>query len=379
MSSYEKNLNARKFILKQGNKLLSLSNNNNQPILLNNISNSINENQLIFPNINSNINTLKPIKLNLVDKNRQKDNNNQEKKILTEISKIYSLSKPKNENKIRKLKNSKFKLSKVILDSNIDKSKILESFNNSNIFKLSEMDLANSRNVKANKNISNNNNITHKKINIYDNIDEIRNNDSYCNNLLNINKINNSNLAKKRGSIGYSFLKLDTDNLNTPKENKIKLDLPNDDLGKKLRLNIMKNDIFGTPSGPLRKKYAIFTSNNTPENKMRFTLDKISKKIIRKDNKLKKIDNINNRILTIKPNKNAYIITETIGNLDYRDSHSIKKNFTIDAKESENLNKSPLMQKKKIKVKKCPEELHFYYVGLLQEAKKEGSELEEGI
>lgn len=67
MSSYEKNLNARKFILKQGNKLLSLSNNNNQPILLNNISNSINENQLIFPNINSNIN-----KLNLVDKNRQK-------------------------------------------------------------------------------------------------------------------------------------------------------------------------------------------------------------------------------------------------------------------------------------------------------------------
>jgi hypothetical protein len=374
MSSYEKNLNARKFILKQGNKLLSLSNNNNQPILLNNISNSINENQLIFPNINSNIN-----KLNLVDKNRQKDNNNQEKKILTEISKIYSLSKPKNENKIRKLKNSKFKLSKIILDSNIDKSKILESFNNSNIFKLSEMDLANSRNVNANKNISNNNNITHKKINIYDNIDEIRNNDSYCNNLLNINKINNSNLAKKRGSIGYSFLKLDTDNLNTPKENKIKLDLPNDDLGKKLRLNIMKNDIFGTPSGPLRKKYAIFTSNNTPENKMRFTLDKISKKIIRKDNKLKKIDNINNRILTIKPNKNAYIITETIENLDYRDSHSIKKNFTIDAKESENLNKSPLMQKKKIKVKKCPEELHFYYVGLLQEAKKEGSELEEGI
>jgi hypothetical protein len=374
MSSYEKNLNTRKFILKQGNKLLSLSNNNNQPILLNNISNSINENQLIFPNINSNIN-----KLNLVDKNRQKDNNNQEKKILTEISKIYSLSKPKNENKIRKLKNSKFKLSKVILDSNIDKSKILESFNNSNIFKLSEMDLANSRNVNANKNISNNNNITHKKINIYDNIDEIRNNDSYCNNLLNINKINNSNLAKKRGSIGYSFLKLDTDNLNTPKENKIKLDLPNDELGKKLRLNIMKNDIFGTPSGPLRKKYAIFTSNNTPENKMRFTLDKISKKIIRKDNKLKKIDNINNRILTIKPNKNAYIITETIGNLDYRDSHSIKKNFTIDAKESENLNKSPLMQKKKIKVKKCPEELHFYYVGLLQEAKKEGSELEEGI
>ena len=374
MSSYEKNLNTRKFILKQGNKLLSLSNNNNQPILLNNISNSINENQLIFPNINSNIN-----KLNLVDKNRQKDNNNQEKKILTEISKIYSLSKPKNENKIRKLKNSKFKLSKVILDSNIDKSKILESFNNSNIFKLSEMDLANSRNVNANKNISNNNNITHKKINIYDNIDEIRNNDSYCNNLLNINKINNSNLAKKRGSIGYSFLKLDTDNLNTPKENKIKLDLPNDDLGKKLRLNIMKNDIFGTPSGPLRKKYAIFTSNNTPENKMRFTLDKISKKIIRKDNKLKKIDNINNRILTIKPNKNAYIITETIGNLDYRDSHSIKKNFTIDAKESENLNKSPLMPKKKIKVKKCPEELHFYYVGLLQEAKKEGSELEEGI
>ena len=374
MSSYEKNLNKRKFILKQGNKLLSLSNNNNQPILLNNISNSINENQLIFPNINTNIN-----KLNFAEKNRQKDNNNQEKKIITEISKIYSLSKPKNENKIHKLKNSKFKLSKVILDSNIDKSKIIDSYNNANIFKLSEMDIINSRNDNLNKNISNNNNIVSKNRNIYGISDESRNNDSYCNNLLNINKINKSNLATKRGPIGYSFLKLNTDSLNTPKENKNKLALPDEVLGKKLGLNIIRNDIFGTPSGTLKKKYPLFTTNNTPENKMRFTLDKISKKITRKDNKLKKIDNINNRILTIKPNKNAYIITETIGNLDYSDSNSIKRKYTIDIKESDNSKKNHLMHKKKIKVKKCPEELHFYYVGLLQEAKREGSELEEEI
>ena len=167
--------------------------------------------------------------------------------------------------------------------------------------------------------------------------------------------------------------------MNTPKENKIKLALPNDALEKKIRLNIVRNDIFGTPSGPLRKKYPLFSINNTPENKMRFTLDKISKKITRKDSKLKKIDNINNRILTIKPNKNAYIITETIGNLDNRDSHSIKRKYTIDIKESDNSNKNHLIHKKKIKVKKCPEELHFYYVGLLQEAKREGSELEEEI
>ena len=370
MSSYEKNLNKRKFILKPGNKLLSLANNNNQPNLLNKFSNSTNENQLVFPNINTNIN-----KLNLVEKNRQKDNNNQGKKILTEISKIYSLSKPKNEHKIHKLKNSKFKLSKVILDSNIDKSKIMESYNSANIIKLSETDIVSSRNDNLNKNISNYKNIIDKNRNI----DESRNTDSYCNNLLNINKINNSNLATKKGSIGYSFLKLDTDSLNTPKENKIKLALPNDALEKKIRLNIVRNDIFGTPIGPIRKKYPLFTTNNTPENKMRFTLDKISKKITRKDSKLKKIDNINNRILTIKPNKNAYIITETIGNLDNRDSHSIKRKYTIDIKESDNSNKNHLIHKKKIKVKKCPEELHFYYVGLLQEAKKEGSELEEGI
>ena len=373
MSSYEKNLNKRKFIFKQGNKLLSLTNNNDQPILLNNINNSINENELIFPNIITKIN-----KLNPAEKNKQKDNNHQEKKLLTEISKIYSLSKPKNENKINKLKNSKFKLSKVILDSNIDKSKIMETYNSTNMFKLSEMDLVNFRNDDLNKKSSNNNNIIHKNRNLYRNIDESRNNDSYCNNLINLNKINNSNLATKRGSIGYSFLKLDTDSLNTPKENNIKLVLPNDALGKKLRLNIARNDIFGTPSGSLRKKYPIYTANNTPENKMRFTLDKISKKITRKD-KLKKIDNINNRILTIKPNKNAYIITETIGSLDYRDSHSIKRKYTIDTKESDNLNKSHLIHKKKIKVKKCPEELHFYYVSLLQEAKREGSELEEEL
>lgn len=375
MSSYEKNLNPRKIILKQGNKLLSSSNDNNQPILLNNITNSINENQLIFPNINTKFN-----KLNPAEKNRQKDNNNQETKVLTEISKIYSLSKPKNENKISKLKNSKFKLSKIILDSNLEKSKIMDTYNSTNIFKLSEMDIINSRNDDLNKNISNNNNIIHKNRNIYRNIDESRNNDSYCNNLININKINNSNLATKRGSIGCSFLKLNTDSLNTPKENKIKLALPNDALGKKLRLNIVRNDIFGTPIGESRKKYPIFTANNTPENKMRFTLDKISKKITRKDNKLKKIDNINNRILTIKPNKNAYIITETIGSLDYRDSHSIKRKYTIDTKESDNnINKSHIIKKKKIKVKKCPEELHFCYVHLLQEAKREGSELEEEV
>ena len=370
MNSYEKNLNKRKFILKQGNKLLSLANNNNQPILLDNISNSINENQLVFPKINNNIN-----KLNIVEKNRQKDNNNQEKKILTEISKIYSLSKPKNENKIHKLKNSKFKLSKVILDSNINKSKIMESYNNSNTFKLSENDIVSSRNDNLNNNISNNKNIIHKNRNI----DESIYNDSYCNNLLNINKINNSNLATQKGSIGYIFLKLDTNSLNTPKENKTKLALPNDALQKKIRQNIVRNDIFGTPSGPLRKKFPIFTANNTPENKMRFTLDKISKKITLKDSKLKKNNNINNinyRILTIKPNKNAYIIAETIGNLDYRDSHSKKNNCTLEIEESDKSNKNHLIHKKKIKVKKCPEELHFYYVGLLQEAKREGSELE---
>lgn len=374
MSSNEKILSKRKFIFKQGNKLLSLTSNNNQPILLSNICNSINENQLIFPNIKAKFN-----KLNLAEKNRQKDNNHQEKNVLTEISKIYSLSKPKNENKINKLKNSKFKLSKVIIDSNIDKSKIMETYNSTNMLKLSEIDLVYSRNDYLNQNISNNNNIIRKNRNLYKNIDESRNNDSYCNNKLNINKINNSNLATKRDSKGYSFLKLDTDSLNTPKESNIKFALPNDALGKKLRLNIVRNDIFGTPIGQLRKKDPIFMVNNTPENKMRFTLDKTSKNITPKDNKLKKNDNLNNRILTIKPNKNAYIIAETIGDLDYRDSNSIKRKYSIDRKESYNINKSQLIPQKKVKVKKCPEELHFYFIALLQEAKREGSELEEEV
>ena len=171
-------------------------------------------------------------------------------------------------------------------------------------------------------------------------------------------------------------MKTDTNDicLNTPKNNNIKLVLPNKNIfDKKSVINCKNDDMLVTPFE--KKKNQILLCNNTPDNKLKISIDKKNPNILNEDTKLKikkqkenKINSKNNtnNIITIKPTKNEHLIIESIGNANNYDSKIINRKFTID---SNKVNKDYLKQNKKNKYK-CPEELHFYYITVLQEGKK---------
>jgi hypothetical protein len=390
MTSCDKKINKNKYIIKAGNNILTPLNTNQQKSI-NNLSYVKKDVQVNFPEIN-----VKYSKLNPVMQNKQNNNNSQGMKILTENSKL-SLSKPKNENKI----NSKYKLSKIIsndISSKINTSRLLDSYNNSkNTFKTSQLNSfkidANSVFENINKNnlnyllssnlASNSNSINGmRNINMKKEINENINskNDSYSNNILNDNSTNNSNFESKRETTGQSCMKTDINDyyLKTPNDNNIKLVLPNKNFfDKKLIIKSEKNDIFNTPYGIMRNNNQLLLGNGTPEIKLKCSIDKNNNNIFNERIKLSSINpkgnNKNNNINTIKPSKNEHIILESICNSNSDDSKIKKRKFTIDSKE---LNKDNMKQIKKNKIYKCPEELHFYYISVLQEGKKNENEFE---
>jgi hypothetical protein len=363
MTSCEKNLNKNKYAFNIENCLLTPIF-NNQPKKLNNFSNLKNENKGNFPDIIPKYNKITP-----VIHNKQNINNSQGIYNITEISKTYSSSKPKNENK---LMNPKYKLSKVVSNDfshRINKSKILEIYNAKNLSKNSQL---NSFKVEPNSTFDNLNkknlkilcdsNMINNSINELRNLNIKKNSQDY-NNLFNDNSSNNSNLATKRETIGNLYMKTDIKDecLNTPKdinyENKIIMESKN-------------SNILGTPEGIYRKNNKIILANTTPENKIKITLEKNNRKIL---NKIENSTNNNrNNIITIKPSKNEHIILESIGNTKTYNSKTIKNKYTID---SNNANKD-LKLNTKNKLYKCPEELHFYYITALQEGKKNEIEFE---
>ena len=133
MTSYDKNINKKKFLFKEGNNLKIPLNNN-----INVFSDLNNKNHINFPNINPKFNKITP-----VSQNKQNNNNSHGKNNIVEVSKAYSLSKQKNENKLNKIMNSKYKLSKVVsndLSARIKESKILDTYNNTkNTIKTSQL------------------------------------------------------------------------------------------------------------------------------------------------------------------------------------------------------------------------------------------------
>ena len=381
MTSYEKNLNKNKFIFKIENSQLTPLY-NNQPKRLKIFSNIKSEKKGNFPDITPKYTKLNPVTQNI--HTSQGINN------LTEISKTYSLSKPKNENKSL---SSKYKLSKITsndLSTRINKSKISDIYNkkydNSNSFKIeTNVTFDNNKiNILKTSNMINDSINGLRNLNIKNRTKEnmYTNNDTYKNNtnLINDNSTNNSNsnLATKRETIGNLYLKTDVNDIyiNTPKDNNYKLD----NFDKKLVI-FKNNEIFGTPGGLLRKNNKILLANTTPENKIKISLDQNKQKILDSSLKLKikknKNDDINtnnnsNNITTIKPSKNEHIILESINNSN-TNTKTIKNKFTID---SIQFNQDSLIQKKKNKLNKCPEELHFYYITVLQEGKKNEIEFE---
>ena len=385
MSSQDKNLNKEKSIFKQGSNLLSRINNYQQQNSLNIFSNFKKINKVNFPNINSKINKLVPVIHNKQNSDVTGINN------VSEISKTYSLSKPKNENNLNKIANSKYKLSKIVaseLSSNIRTSRILDTYSNAKT--TSKTSQNNSIRIEINNTSDNKGNLSNLKksniINLSNSNSNILNlkinkkiinekigssNDSFYEKIIKeISSANNTsgNMGKKRETIGHIHIKTDINDIykNSPKDRNNNLLFENkNSLGKPLDINTKNSYIMGTPYNFLKANNLIALHNTTPENKLKFSLDKNKKILLNENNSNKNT----NRILTIKPCKNEHIILESIPHI--YDSKTIKTKFTLDSIET---NQDYL--KKKKKGNKCPEELHFYYVTVLQEGKKNENSFE---
>jgi hypothetical protein len=385
MSSQDKNLNKEKSIFKQGSNLLSRINNYQQQNSLNIFSNFKKINKVNFPNINSKINKLVPVIHNKQNSDVTGINN------VSEISKTYSLSKPKNENNLNKIANSKYKLSKIVaseLSSNIRTSRILDTYSNAKT--TSKTSQNNSIRIEINNTSDNKGNLNNLKksniINLSNSNSNILNlkinkkiinekigssNDSFYEKIIKeISSANNTsgNMGKKRETIGHIHIKTDINDIykNSPKDRNNNLLFENkNSLGKPLDINTKNSYIMGTPYNFLKANNLIALHNTTPENKLKFSLDKNKKILLNENNSNKNT----NRILTIKPCKNEHIILESIPHI--YDSKTIKTKFTLDSIET---NQDYLKEKKK--GNKCPEELHFYYVTVLQEGKKNENSFE---
>jgi hypothetical protein len=385
MSSQDKNLNKEKSIFKQGSNLLSRINNYQQQNSLNIFSNFKKINKVNFPNINSKINKLVPVIHNKQNSDVTGINN------VSEISKTYSLSKPKNENNLNKIANSKYKLSKIVaseLSSNIRTSRILDTYSNAKT--TSKTSQNNSIRIEINNTSDNKGNLSNLKksniINLSNSNSNILNlkinkkiinekigssNDSFYEKIIKeISSANNTsgNMGKKRETIGHIHIKTDINDIykNSPKDRNNNLVFENkNSLGKPLDINTKNSYIMGTPYNFLKANNLIALHNTTPENKLKFSLDKNKKILLNENNSNKNT----NRILTIKPCKNEHIILESIPHI--YDSKTIKTKFTLDSIET---NQDYLKEKKK--GNKCPEELHFYYVTVLQEGKKNENSFE---
>lgn len=387
MSSQDKNLNKEKSIFKQGSNLLSRINNYQQQNSLNIFSNFKKINNVNFPNINSKINKLVPVMHSKQNSELGGINS------VSEISKTYSLSKPKNENNLNKIANSKYKLSKIVaseLSSNIRTSRILDTYSNAKTTSKTsqnnsiKIEINNTSDNKGNLNnlkksnvinaSNSNNNILNLKINkkiINEKINS--SNDSFYDKIIKeLSSTNNTNgnMGKKRETIGHIHIKTDINDiyLNTPKDKNMKLlfEKNKNSLGKKQEINTQNSYIMGTPYTFLKANNQLALPNTTPENKLKCSLDKNNNKALQKENNSNKN---NNRVLTIKPSKNEHIILESIPHV--YDSKTIKTKFTLDSIET---NQDYLKENKK--GKKCPEELHFYYVTVLQEGKKNENSFE---
>ena len=321
MSSFEKHYTKKKNIFNGGNYLLSPL--NNKKI-----------NSLNFFNINrknnntQNKNGIKVIvnKINTTQL-KKKYTNSEDINNIIQINKTYSLSRPKNKNK---------------LNSN----KILSTYSNINESHLSSAKTNKYENKFENNTTyddinMNNKGYNLKKLYINKKIKDINfssKNDSF-NNMKNINNTN-SYISNRQS---YDLLKTDTNN--TSSDLNIKLVLPGNNIfGKKL-VNQNYDDIIGTPSGLFKKNNQSNFKFNTPGN--------ILKNFYNNPN--------------IKFNKEEQLIKESFTNQSTNDSKNKKRIKSIDKSIS---GIDYFNEKNKRHKNRCPEDLHFFYINMIQKGKK---------
>lgn len=355
MASFERNYQYKKKHIFNGGGNYLLSPLNNKRI------DSLN----IYKNNNSqNKNSIKIIINKINAEQYRKHNNNFNSPIIENIlknNKTYSLSRTKNDNKpYHKNKLSKIKLKDISTHNNTNN--ILSNITNSNNSELSS--------AKTNKyeNIS----LTHELLRNKDNINKISNN-AYClkklymdRNMKDIISSNNDSFINEKNRQSTEYLKTDLNDIYTSplsKQENIKLILPDTNIfGKKLTADVKNhNDIIGTPSGLFKKNSLSNFQFNTPGNMIKNFFDKKNKNIF---------SNIN----FIKLNKDEkQIILESITNQSTSDSKikKLKKTSDINLTEIDSY-----VSKSKRGRKKFPEEIHFFFVHMMQEGKKNELELE---
>ena len=209
------------------------------------------------------------------------------------------------------------------------------------------------------KNIKYDNNLTTDDLN---NDIEINNNNVYNLKKLYINKKikeinfftkndsfnNRNNHSSKRQS--YEYLKTDVNN--EPKMSNIKLILPDKNIYDKKLENQNYDDIIGTPSGLFKKNNFSNFHFNIPVNVLKNYYNNPNIKII----------------------KDEKIIIDSYTNQSTRDSKNKINKKSIDR----NISGKECLNKKKIKINKkiCPEDLHFYYINMIQKGKKLENDIE---
>ena len=349
MSSFGKNNNNNNLFKEGNNPLFPISNKN---INLYNYNNAlkININSDIIKNSNKKLNS--NISTNLQHKKFIENSPTNPK---LKLSKYKQLDFPSNssDNKLLDIYGNKKNNKKKYLSSNKTNINLMSNTTKNNLDIIpSKNDLGTSKNVNNNKNnkysIRKQN---RKNIEIFDK----SNNNSYFNNINliynnssnDINKITDINLISQKANLNSNIkLKNDINNigLNSPKEANIKL------IFSHKNNNSGKNSNRDLPIALIRKDSSLPLTNTNPGNKVKISIDK---NIF--DNEYK--------LYLKRPKRNASNINSGVNiNLNNFMKERSSRNLEINAKKN-----------KKIK---CPEDLHFYYISVIQEGKKNETQME---
>jgi hypothetical protein len=344
MSSFGKN-NKNIYSFKEGNNPLFPKSNKNINLFNYNNALRININSDIMKNNNKKLNS--NISTNLLHK-RFVENSPMNSKI--NILKYKQLDFPSNisDNKLIDIYGKSKSNKKQYLSSN--KTNIdLIPYTTRNYF-----DIISSKNAlgTSQKMINNKNNKyslrkqNRKNKGIFDS-----NNNSYFNNIniiynnssTDINKIADNNLNTQKTNLN-SNLKLKTDikniGLNSPKDAKIKL------IFKNKNENNGKNSKLDLPMALKRKDSSLPLTYTNPGNNVKYSIDK-------------KFFDSEKKLYLKRPKRNASNINcEPNLNLD----NFVKEKMEINTKKNKKF--------------KCPEDLHFYYILVIQEGKKDEKHME---
>ena len=343
MSSFGKN-SRKDNSFKEGNNPLFPISNKNIYLYNNNNALKININTDILKNNNKKLNSNISTNLQHIIFVENSPVNSKLK-----ISKIKQLDCPSNisDNKLMNIYGKGKSNKKKFLSSNKTNINLMHNTTRNNY------DIISSKNVlmgtfqKKNNNKNSLRKKNRKNIEIFDS-----NNNSYFNNInifynnssTDINKIPDSNLINKKTNL-FSNIKLKTDinniGLNSPKEASIKL------IFKNKNDNNGKNNNLDLPITLKRKDSFLPLTYTNPGNNMQYSIDK---NIF--DNEYK--------LYLKKPKRNASNLNSGI---------NLNLNNFVEGKNMENNTK----KNKKIK---CPEDLHFYYILVIQEGKKNETEME---